>query len=518
MLMRTITRHKDRPRFKATRTYSYGGRGKLNTSNSDDDSETEDSDSESDSNSGGSSVGEEVDTPVKRPRSEPQVPRTAEFREREEPVEKTERVKPGSEGHSFQGAQTQAGFHSVSDSNLQNNGAQGAYMQSENSSQGRNISVGTSAGGPFAPGNQRELAGPIHPVPHIPLGFSGTHNPFHNFNPQRNVAQAAYMQSGQTHQNILPIGGNGPQQSHIDRFPGFMNFNQGFNGAQAPYMQSERVNQIQNILAGAPAGALLAAGNVAYTEMFENYTMAKYENAFLKREVERFHAQKIAMKFPQDVVANSSSSLPAGPSTGAYTHRPQLDSRMPAHISSLPHPNSNNQHPSREIRPPPAPLIIGSEHVQKVGFWTKQEWKNYKENEKKKKNTDRKPNAAYAFLCDRHGNELSDERLRQMKDAARLQWNHLYWLRIDPPTWGNRIMEAEERFSNAMRSKFEEFGLCDGNWKVTEFATLRYPGWTRSHRQGKKGLKRQHPSIIAKVEGSDDGSCQSSSSSSGSST
>ncbi|KAF9542011.1 hypothetical protein CPC08DRAFT_770504, partial [Agrocybe pediades] len=382
---RTITRHKDRPRFKATRTYSYGRRGELNTTNSDDDSETEDSDCESDSDSGGSSVGEEVETPVKRP----QVPRTAEFREREEPVEKTERVKPGSEGHSFQGAQTQAGFHSVGDSNLQNNDAQGAYMQSENSSQGRNISVGTSAGGPFAPGNQRELAGPIHPVPHIPLGFSGTHNPFHNFNAQRNVAQAAYMQSGQTNQILLTAGGHDVQRSHIQGFPGVSNFNQGFNVAQAVYVQSERVNQIQNILAGAPAGALLAAGNAAFIDIFEKYSFARHEVASLKKENERIWS---TLKAPEDVA----SSFPSGPSS-AYSQVSKPDSRMPAHISSFPHPSSSNQRPSREIPPPPAPPIIGFEHVKKVGFWTKQQWKNYKENEKKK-NTDRKPNAAYTFL------------------------------------------------------------------------------------------------------------------------
>ncbi|KAF8816758.1 hypothetical protein BYT27DRAFT_7237748 [Phlegmacium glaucopus] len=82
-----------------------------------------------------------------------------------------------------------------------------------------------------------------------------------------------------------------------------------------------------------------------------------------------------------------------------------------------------------------------------------------------------------------------------MSKTATTAWNDLYYWRLDPETWAKKIDQAMKYFGYMMAQKYPEFRWCHGDWKVQEFATHRYPGWNRYHRQSGQ-LKRRVPSII----------------------
>ena len=135
---------------------------------------------------------------------------------------------------------------------------------------------------------------------------------------------------------------------------------------------------------------------------------------------------------------------------------------------------------------PPAPPIAEQENYEEVIFWTKKEWREH--DDKLRNRNGRAP--TYGFLCDEYGDNLTEACIEEFKDTAKLLWNQLYYWRIDPSTWSKRNPDAEEFFSNTMRTKFPEFRYCEGNWKLQEFATLRFPDWNRYQREGKKPLSR----------------------------
>jgi hypothetical protein len=140
---------------------------------------------------------------------------------------------------------------------------------------------------------------------------------------------------------------------------------------------------------------------------------------------------------------------------------------------------------SAEIVVPPAPPIAEEDDHDAVRFWKKSEWQNFEEGERKRnRNT-----VKFSFICDESGDSVSSSRIDEIGDAAKLAWNELYHFRLAPTTWAKKIDRANEYFSNTMRTKFPEFRLCQGDWKLQEFATERYPAWCRYSRDGKgRGL------------------------------
>lgn len=138
---------------------------------------------------------------------------------------------------------------------------------------------------------------------------------------------------------------------------------------------------------------------------------------------------------------------------------------------------------STEIIVPPAPPIADEDDHDAVRFWKKSEWRNFEEGERKRnRNT-----VKFSFICDESGESVSPSRIDEIGDAAKLAWNELYHFRLAPTTWAKKIDRANEYFSNTMRAKFPELRLCQGDWKLQEFATERYPAWCRYSRDGKSG-------------------------------
>lgn len=144
------------------------------------------------------------------------------------------------------------------------------------------------------------------------------------------------------------------------------------------------------------------------------------------------------------------------------------------------HPSTDQ---SAEITVPPAPPIANEDDHDSVRFWKKSEWRNFEESERKRnRNT-----VKFSFICDEFGESVASSRIDEIGDAAKLAWNELHHFRLAPTTWAKKIDRANEYFSNTMRTKFPELRLCQGDWKLQEFATERYPAWCRYSRDGKSG-------------------------------
>ena len=75
------------------------------------------------------------------------------------------------------------------------------------------------------------------------------------------------------------------------------------------------------------------------------------------------------------------------------------------------------------------------------------------------------------------GESVPSSRIDEIGDAAKLAWNELHHFHLAPTTWAKKIDRANEFFSNTMQTKFPKLWLCQGDWKLQEFETERYPTW-----------------------------------------
>ena len=136
---------------------------------------------------------------------------------------------------------------------------------------------------------------------------------------------------------------------------------------------------------------------------------------------------------------------------------------------------------STKLVVPPSPPECDEIDFDGVGFWTRGEWTQHQKNCEERGKDFKK----LGFLTDGDGQALDDNWIDMMTKHARLLWNSLYKEREDPETWGVRSMFASTYFSNSMRIKFPEFRWCEGDWKVQNFATVRFSDWSQDVR--KKG-------------------------------
>ncbi|KAH9481946.1 hypothetical protein JR316_0006476 [Psilocybe cubensis] len=125
-----------------------------------------------------------------------------------------------------------------------------------------------------------------------------------------------------------------------------------------------------------------------------------------------------------------------------------------------------------------------------VCFWDKEEWIDYKT---RAANHNQSVDKLY-FLCNKDGKMVSQARREEMTETPKVAFNELYYWRLDPHTWGKGNQQAWDYFSTIMRGKFPEFRWCSNNWKIREFATIRYPNWA-SHIHKTGDLLRARPSI-----------------------
>lgn len=134
---------------------------------------------------------------------------------------------------------------------------------------------------------------------------------------------------------------------------------------------------------------------------------------------------------------------------------------------------------------PPSPELLDIHDYYAAQFWDFEQWKQH---DKKERANGRVP-SRLGFVTDTEGNAVSSARLSQIVAEANVLWNSLYSAREDPPSWKKKTKVANDYFSNSMRSKFIEFRLCEGDWKVEVFASTKFSDWNRDLRE-KGALKR----------------------------
>jgi hypothetical protein len=134
---------------------------------------------------------------------------------------------------------------------------------------------------------------------------------------------------------------------------------------------------------------------------------------------------------------------------------------------------------------PSTPLPLARKDYPDIPFWTKQEWDTFVERRK----LGNKSPSWNAFLTDEEGIILSKQRFHDLWEDAKLAFNSLYWRRADPTSWGKKNDLAAAYFYNTITTKYLEFQLCEGNWKVHLWTTERYPDWVKNVRKS-GGLQR----------------------------
>lgn len=121
-----------------------------------------------------------------------------------------------------------------------------------------------------------------------------------------------------------------------------------------------------------------------------------------------------------------------------------------------------------------------------VTFWKVEQWKTHQHQSKERNGRA----SRYGYLCDESGTPITDKRVKEMYASAVRCFNQLFFERLDPRTWSKKTHQAWQYFRASMCAEFIEFRLADGDWKLQEFATVRFPDWSRWHRES-GGLARE---------------------------
>ncbi len=155
------------------------------------------------------------------------------------------------------------------------------------------------------------------------------------------------------------------------------------------------------------------------------------------------------------------------------------------HSSSVPQSTdqSDNTVPKPEI--PPSLPALSKDDYEDVKFWRIGDWNQFQADGKK----NGREVSRLGFLTDEDGDELSSSRRKEIYEWFSVLASSLFRAREDPKTWKKKTKFAIEFISNSLREKFLEFRLCEGDWKVEKYGSIKYSDWDKGHRTGGQ-LKR----------------------------
>ena len=128
---------------------------------------------------------------------------------------------------------------------------------------------------------------------------------------------------------------------------------------------------------------------------------------------------------------------------------------------------------------PDVPDALDEEDYPNVPYWRESDWMNHAEQQKERGRIVSK----LGFLTGEDGSSVTEFRIKQFMSHAKHVWNELYRSRLDPCSWTKKTQSTAAYFENDMKVKFQEFRLCEGNWKVERFAIIKYPDWCRDARE-----------------------------------
>ena len=119
-----------------------------------------------------------------------------------------------------------------------------------------------------------------------------------------------------------------------------------------------------------------------------------------------------------------------------------------------------------------------------INFWSKRNWS---------RSTNVKGLVRFNYIETKDGVMVNENRLQEMREAARNIWKGFKKRGIFPPTWKSAGVNVRSEYYREMRHKFLEFRLCKMDWKADQLATDSYYSWHNYHDQAtakSKGLRQ----------------------------
>jgi len=122
---------------------------------------------------------------------------------------------------------------------------------------------------------------------------------------------------------------------------------------------------------------------------------------------------------------------------------------------------------------PDLPQPLEQKDYPHIHYWCEGDWIKYTNQEHELGQTPPR----LGFLTDEDGSPVPESRIRAFMSAAKQAWNELYHIRLDPSLWTKKTPKAASYLVYIMKTGFDEFQYCDGDWKVKRFAIIKYPDW-----------------------------------------
>jgi hypothetical protein len=157
---------------------------------------------------------------------------------------------------------------------------------------------------------------------------------------------------------------------------------------------------------------------------------------------------------------------------------------------------SNCPPTSKDIPPP-----LDPKDYPNVQFWTAKAFDAYcnnltgemnglatqqKQRGRRRKNENNE--GRYPYLENADGTPVPWEVIVKIRQKARRVWHTLHNIDQAPPSWGKASETAYTYFNSEMLNvpELEFFRYCEGNWRVTRWATKAYASWAHNYLKSKE--------------------------------
>ena len=138
-----------------------------------------------------------------------------------------------------------------------------------------------------------------------------------------------------------------------------------------------------------------------------------------------------------------------------------------------------NQEKPDGLHVPDPPQPLDQDDYPYIRYWHEDDWIKFTEQQRERGQVP----SRLGFLTNEDSSPVLESRIKTFMSTAKQAWNELYRLRLDPSSWTKKTPKAASYFTYIMKTKFDEFQYCDGDWKVEQFAIIKYPDWCRDARE-----------------------------------
>ena len=154
------------------------------------------------------------------------------------------------------------------------------------------------------------------------------------------------------------------------------------------------------------------------------------------------------------------------------------------------------------------PNPLDPKNYSQVRFWTAKSFELYCDNltgetdglatQLKRRGPRRKSEShddPHPYLENMDGSAVPRETLIKVGQKARRLWQTMSANGLAPSSWGKASETAYIYFNSEMLNEpeFHFFRYCEGNWKITRWATKAYASWARNHIRANEADNRRTP-------------------------